>query len=50
MYHAELKKFEDINFGSGDEISLIVDEVSTTNDKTSEPASLDPSVRLLGYL
>ena len=47
MLQADVRRFEDINYGSGDDVSLILDEnklSSDTNDKTSEPAVLDPSV------
>ena len=47
MLHAKVRRFEDINYGSGDDVPLILDEnrlSSDTNDKTSEPAVLDPSV------
>ena len=53
IYHAELKKFEDTNFGSGEEISLFVDKdtsASTANDKNTEPGVLEPMVRLIGSL
>ena len=49
IYHAELKKFEDTNFGSGEEISLVV-EASEANDKNTEPGVLEPMVRLIGSL
>ena len=47
MLQADVRRFEDINYGSGDDVSLILDEnklSSDTNDKTSDPAVLDPSV------
>ena len=50
IYHAELKQFEDLNFGSGEDISIVVDKVTsspTSNDKNSEPAVLEPTVRLI---
>ena len=50
IYHAELKQFEDTNFGSGEEIPLVDDKgssVPTTNHKNSEPAILEPTVRLV---
>ena len=53
IYHAELKQFEDTNFGSGEEISLVVDKIpsaSTAIDKNTEPGVLDPMVRLMGSL
>ena len=49
IYHAEVKGFEDIHFGSGDHILEIKKDsaITTTNDKADEPAILDPSVRLI---
>jgi hypothetical protein len=47
MLQADIRRFEDINYGSGDDVSLILDEnklSSDTNDNTSELAVLDPSV------
>ena len=47
MLQADVRRFEDINYGSGDDVSLVLDEnklSSDTNDKPSEPAALDPSV------
>ena len=51
IYRAEIKGFEDIHFGSGDDILEIKkgSAIPTTNDKTSEPAVLDPSVRLIDH-
>ena len=46
------KIFEDINFGSGDDILEIIKDSpnSATIDKISEPASLDPTVCFLHHL
>ena len=46
------KIFEDINFGSGDDILEIIKDSpsSATIDKISEPASLDPTVRFVNDL
>ena len=46
------KIFEDVNFGSGDDILEIIKDSpsSALIDKISEPASLDPMVRFVNHL
>ena len=47
MLQADVRRFEDINYGSGDDVSLVLDENNLSSDsnvKTSEPAVFDPSV------
>lgn len=42
-----MQRFEDINFGSGDDI---LSSVTASIDKNSDPAVLDPSVRLFNKI
>ena len=41
-----MQRFEDINFGSGDDI---LSSVTASIDKNSDPAVLDPTVRLIKH-
>ena len=41
-----MQRFEDINFGSGDDI---LSSITASIDKNSDPAVLDPTVRLIKH-
>ena len=47
IYLYIMQRFEDINFGSGDDI---LSSVTASIDKNSDPAVLDPSVRLFNKI